>query len=80
VRQAERLAKRLKAPAESPGGETLPGDPVLLAIRERMEGRIGLPVQLDYRKGRGKVTVRFKSDRELELLMDALRVSLDSDA
>jgi ParB family transcriptional regulator, chromosome partitioning protein len=79
VRQAERMAKKLKGGAPKAKNETLPGDPVLLAIRERMEGRVGLPVQLDYRKGRGKVTVRFKSDRELERLMDALQVSLDSD-
>lgn len=79
VRQAERMAKKLKAGPVKTKTETLPGDPVLLAIRERMEGRIGLPVQLDYKKGRGKVTVRFGSDRELERLMDALRVSLDSD-
>ncbi len=79
VRQAERMAKKLKGGTPKTKSETLPGDPVLLAIRERMEGRVGLPVQLDYRKGRGKVTVRFKSDRELERLMDALQVSLDSD-
>ncbi|MBC8367760.1 ParB/RepB/Spo0J family partition protein [bacterium] len=79
VRQAERMAKKLKGGPAKAKNETLPGDPVLLAIRERMEGRVGLPVQLDYRKGRGKVTVRFKSDRELERLMDALQVSLDSD-
>lgn len=83
VRQAERLAKQQKsAPrgAGQAGRDDLPSDPVLLAIRERMEGRIGLPVQLDYRKGKGKVTVHFKSDRELERLMEALKVSLDSDA
>jgi ParB family chromosome partitioning protein len=81
VRQAERLVKRLKGEAKSRTPQTtLPGDPVLLAIRERMEGRIGLPVQLDYRKGKGKVTVRFSSDRELERMMDSLGVSLDSDS
>lgn len=81
VRQTERLAKKLKAGPAAPASResTLPGDPVLLAIRERLEGRIGLPVQLDYRRGRGRVTVRFESDRELERLMDVLGVSLDAD-
>jgi len=79
VRQTERLVKNLKLGPSRPVQGALPGDPVLLAIRERMEGRIGLPVQLDYRKGKGKVTVRFSSDRELERFMDVLKVSLDSD-
>jgi len=79
VRQAERLAQRLKAGPKPQPGKTLPGDPVLLAIRERMEGRIGLPVQLDYRKGKGKVSIRFRSDRELERFMAILGVSLDTD-
>ena len=80
VRQTERLANRLKAGAPGKRSQSLPGDPVLLAIRERLEGRLGLPVELHYRKGKGRVEIRFTSDRELERVMEALSVSLDSEA
>ncbi|MDP6417915.1 MAG: ParB/RepB/Spo0J family partition protein [Candidatus Krumholzibacteria bacterium] len=78
VRQTERMAKQWKDPS---GGPQKPEEePVIRAIRERLEARIGLPVQLPYKKGRGRVQIRFQSDRELERIMEALKVSLDTDA
>ncbi|MBM4116838.1 ParB/RepB/Spo0J family partition protein [bacterium] len=74
VRQVERLAKVRKPAPARPGPAS---DPLLRSIRAGLEARIGLPVQLDYRGGRGKLVVSFASDRELERIMQALGVSLD---
>ena len=52
-------------------------DPLLRSIQAGLEARIGLPVQLSYSKGRGKLQVSFGSDRELERIMQVLGVSLD---
>lgn len=78
VRQTERMAKQWKDPSGEP--KKPEEEPVIRAIRERLEARIGLPVQLPYKKGRGRVQIRFQSDRELERIMEALKVSLDTDA
>ena len=74
VRQVERLAKVRKPTPTRPGPAN---DPLLRSIRAGLEARIGLPVQLDYRAGRGKLVVSFTSDRELERIMQVLGVSLD---
>lgn len=74
VRQVERLAKVRKPTPTRP----IPAnDPLLRSIRAGLEARIGLPVQLEYRAGRGKLVVSFTSDRELERIMQVLGVSLD---
>jgi ParB family chromosome partitioning protein len=79
VRQAERLAGSRKGPRRRGQIPPLPEDPVLRRIREGLEERFGLPVQLQYARGSGKVSVRFGSDRELERIMQVLGVSLDGD-
>jgi len=79
VRQTERLAGSRKGPRQRGRIPALPEDPVLRRIREGLEERFGLPVQLQYARGSGKVSVRFGSDRELERIMQVLGVSLDGD-
>jgi ParB family transcriptional regulator, chromosome partitioning protein len=74
VRQAERLAKVRKPERPRLGGAS---DPLLRSIQAGLEARIGLPVQLSYKAGRGKLLVSFGSDRELERIMQVLGVSLD---
>jgi ParB family transcriptional regulator, chromosome partitioning protein len=79
VRQAERLAQLRK---RTPGGDAKTAtvqDPVIRAITETMENRIGLPVKLHYRNGKGKLLIPFGSDGELERIMQSLGVSLDGD-
>jgi ParB family chromosome partitioning protein len=79
VRQTERLAGSRKGSRRRGQIPALPEDPVLRRIREGFEERFGLPVQLQYARGSGKVSVRFGSDRELERIMQVLGVSLDGD-
>jgi ParB family chromosome partitioning protein len=74
VRQVERLAKGRKSAPPRAGSAA---DPLLRSIQAGLEARIGLPVQLSYKAGRGKLTVSFGSDRELERIMQVLGVSLD---
>ena len=76
VRQAERLArvrKRGKGALDPPAGE----DPLLRKLREGIEAAFGLPVKVHYRGGRGRVEIGFGSDRELERILEVLRVSAD---
>jgi ParB family chromosome partitioning protein len=75
VRQVERLAKVRKPEQPRLGGGA--SDPLLRSIQAGLEARIGLPVQLSYKGGRGKLLVSFSSDRELERIMQVLGVSLD---
>lgn len=77
VRQTERLAQSRKRPARERKLPAVADDPVLRSIREKMESRFGLPIQLQYQGGRGKLTVSFQSDGELERIMQVLGVSLD---
>jgi len=77
VRQAERLAKQRKAPRLRRESSTPSQDALLRSLREGIEAKMGLPVTLRYRGGRGQISVRFSSDRELERIMQVLGVSLD---
>jgi ParB family transcriptional regulator, chromosome partitioning protein len=77
VRQTERLAKTRKRSRDARGGGADTRDPLLLSIQAGLEARIGLPVQLNYNKGRGKLLVSFGSDGELERIMQVFGVSLD---
>jgi len=77
VRQAERLAQSRKRPPRGEPGIAVGTDPLLRSLREKMESRIGLPVQLQYHAGRGKLVVSFGSDRELERIMQVLGVTVD---
>jgi ParB family chromosome partitioning protein len=77
VRQAERLAQsRKRAPAATQAANA-PEDALLRSLRERIESRLGLPIQLQYHRGRGKLVVSFGSDGELERIMQTLGVTLD---
>ncbi len=77
VRQTERLAKTRKRSRSQREGGADARDPLLLSIQAGLEARIGLPVQLNYNKGRGKLLVSFGSDGELERIMQVFGVSLD---
>ncbi len=77
VRQTERMAKARKRSRDHRGSRTDPQDPLLRSIQAGLEARIGLPVQLQYNKGRGKLLVSFGSDGELERIMQVFGVSLD---
>ncbi len=77
VRQTERLAKTRKRSRSQREGGADTRDPLLLSIQAGLEARIGLPVQLNYNKGRGKLLVSFGSDGELERIMQVFGVSLD---
>ena len=83
VRQAERLAnarKRGDRSGEAPSPAKQQGNPVIRAITTGIEARIGLPVKLQYQNGRGKLTIPFGSDGELERIMQTFSVSLDGDS
>lgn len=77
VRQTERLAKTRKRSRDQRARGDDSRDPLLLSIQAGLEARIGLPVQLNYNKGRGKLLVSFGSDGELERIMQVFGVSLD---
>ncbi len=77
VRQTERLAKGKKRPVGGRPSADTQNDPLLRSIQAGLEARIGLPVQLSYKQGRGKLLVSFGSDGELERIMQVFGVSLD---
>lgn len=70
VRQTEALVHA--APAEP---KARPAPPAAIGqIEQELSGRIGLPVKVQQNdRGRGKLTVNFKSNSELQKLLDLLR-------
>ncbi len=70
VRQTEALVQAKPATAKPPIAPT----PGLGEIEKDLAGRIGLPVKVQQNdKGRGRLTVSFKSNSELQKLLALLR-------
>jgi ParB family chromosome partitioning protein len=71
VRQTEAL---VHAAPEQPKPRPAPPPPAIGEIERELSGRIGLPVKVQQNdRGRGKLTVAFKSEGELQKLLGLLR-------
>ncbi|MCF8060950.1 MAG: ParB/RepB/Spo0J family partition protein [Deltaproteobacteria bacterium] len=70
VRQAEETARRLSSPrpAKPPAEE----DETLLALADNLKRSLGTKVEIQKRGRRGRITIHFYSDDELERLLDRL--------
>ncbi len=72
ARQMEREAKRAAAAAASPAQQEQDAD--VRALQEELERKLGLPVQLIFRRnGSGELRIRYTSPRELEGVLRKLR-------
>ncbi len=72
ARQMEREAKRAAAAAASPAKQEQDAD--VRALQEELERKLGLPVQLIFRRnGSGELRIRYTSPRELEGVLRKLR-------
>jgi ParB family chromosome partitioning protein len=69
VRQAEALAKKGKA-SPGRGGKRASKEPYVQSLEERLKRSLGTKVEIKTRGGRGRITVYFYSDEELDRLME----------
>jgi ParB family chromosome partitioning protein len=75
VRALEKMVAAAKNPQpEKEMPEDLPSK-MAKALGEELQKLIGSKVQLDYEKGKGKITINFYSDQELNQIADTLRDS-----
>jgi ParB family chromosome partitioning protein len=75
VRALEKMVAAAKNPqSEKEMPEDLPSK-MAKALGEELQKLIGSKVQLDYEKGKGKITINFYSDQELNQIADTLRDS-----
>ncbi len=81
VREAEEkvrrlLARKTAAPARTPASSRLRSeqDPYLRELEERLRARFGTRTEIDYRSGRGSLTLEFYSDDDLQRLLELLGV------
>lgn len=75
VRALEKLVAKAKAPVET---EDVSDDPRTLAAKnlgEELQKLLGSKVVLDYNQGKGRITVHYYSDQELNQIVDTLRDS-----
>jgi ParB family transcriptional regulator, chromosome partitioning protein len=71
VRQAEILAKRGKGPSRA--GKRVPsGDSYVTSLEDRLKRSLGTKVEINTRGGKGRITVHFYSDDELDRLIELL--------
>lgn len=82
VRQTEALvtaAQQAPAASAAPGAPRAPAlrDVHVAAVEARLRERLGTKVNLQYRKGRGQIDIRFFSDDELERLLALLGVTTE---
>jgi ParB family chromosome partitioning protein len=73
VRQAEEQARRLSA--SRPSGPSSPPseeDETLRALADNLKRSLGTKVDIRKRGRRGRITIHFYSDEELERLLDRL--------
>jgi len=77
VRETERIVarareRRVRAPHER---APLRKDPYVRELEDRIRERLAAKVSLEYKDGRGKITVTFSSDDDLQRILDALGIS-----
>ena len=75
VRALEKLVVKAKAPVEP---EKVTEDPRALAAKnlgEELQKLLGSKVVLDYDQGKGRITIHYYSDQELNQIVDTLRDS-----
>ena len=73
VRALEKLIAKTKRGEPLPTAQEDARTKAALALREELQRLLGSKVQLDYEDGKGKITVHFYSDSELNQLADTLR-------
>ena len=75
VRQAEAYVKKLNQPAEKKTEMEVPKEfqPDYYAeVERKLEGSLGRRVQIDHKKKKGKITLEYYGDEDLERLANAL--------
>ncbi len=83
VRQTEDLVARLQAGQSAPipttGVNRAPAtkDVHVAALEGRLQERLGTKVNLQYRKGKGTVEIRFYSDNDLDRILETLGVKVE---
>ena len=71
VRQAEALCKKLAQPAKPPKPAPLP-EALPIEVESSLREVIGNEVKVDYKKGRGTLTLHFYSDDQLRAFANLL--------
>ncbi|MDY4443257.1 ParB/RepB/Spo0J family partition protein [Butyricicoccus sp.] len=78
VRQAEAYVKRLNQPkqekTEQPVKEFQPD--YYAEVQRKLEGSLGRRVQIDHKKNKGKITLEYYGDEDLERLANALAAAI----
>ena len=78
VRQAEAYVKRLNQPkqekTEQPAKEFQPD--YYAEVQRKLEGSLGRRVQIDHKKNKGKITLEYYGDDDLERLANALAAAI----
>ena len=75
VRQAEAYVKKLNQPVEKKSDMDVPKEfqPDYYAeVERKLEGSLGRRVQIDHKKKKGKITLEYYGDEDLERLANAL--------
>lgn len=77
VRETEQIVAEQRGEKKSTGRARprLPKDPHIRDVEDRMRERLGTKVMLDYREGKGKLTIMLYSDDDLQRCLDALGLS-----
>ena len=78
VREVERTVAAGRPKAGGKPGPAVRKSAYAKDLEDRLRERLGLNVSLDLRGGRGKVTVRFASDGDLQRLLDTLGIEMES--
>ena len=69
VRETEKLVRKLLGARKTPKGK-LPTSPEIKEMEEKLQSRLGTKVTLDHGKNRGKITIYYYSDEELNSLLN----------
>jgi ParB family chromosome partitioning protein len=69
VRQTEDIVKRKNVPR---GTHPPKKDPSVVELEDKLRGRLGTKVTVDYRNGRGSIRIEFYSDEDLERIIEVL--------
>jgi ParB family chromosome partitioning protein len=69
VRQTEEIVKKRRVPR---GTNTPKKDSSIVEIEDKLRGRLGTKVTVDYRKGKGSIRIDFYSDEDLERIVEEL--------
>jgi ParB family chromosome partitioning protein len=69
VRETEKLVRKLIGARKTPSGK-LPTSPEIKEMEEKLQSRLGTKVTLEHGKNRGKITIYYYSDEELNSLLN----------